>query len=183
MEGNMWNKIIYILGGLLLCIAFAALAGMGYWIISLNRQLQNAQAHIQATEANYDQLKSNHDELNADFDQAKVDFDAQSKKAKTDLEQAQAQITKLEAELKASQEQGKKSQEKLDKLSLQIDVLDALFSNFSSVSIRKRVQNTNDAELLAKFEAMDSATDETAFQDALADFLDYLVYEMAATVK
>ncbi len=162
----MLRKLVLILGGLFLMFVLAIAVGLGVWAYSLNTQLGNVTADLQA-------LKSTHEKLNSDYS----DLSSGSAKTNADLAAATAEIQSLQSQLKSEQAENDSYKTRLSAAQAKVSILYAL--EFASrAAIEAKIKASGDEELQALWaKAEKSQSDEDSWK-----LWDYVIQSVADAI-
>lgn len=167
MEEEMKNRIVYyFIGVVISAMALTSVASLSSHAHKADNTLMATQAQLEALQKQHDQLKADHESLSKEYDQAR-----------SDLEAANDKVSALEGELKTAKEQNDALAQTIEKARLNMNVLDGLFNDSTSLQeMQARIAATGNSQLSKKWDAVNN-------QESLGSFIIYLVHTASESLN
>jgi septal ring factor EnvC (AmiA/AmiB activator) len=173
-----WKIAVTVLAVLATVAFLLTFAWVGYWAYTLNNQLQTTQQELAALQTEHAQLESDYAALTSESEKL-TDELAQSK---ADLEQSNTDLTSTQSDLSKSKQNEEKLQNRIDAAGQLLEILYVMTTSDHESDILKvdrLVYESKDQELIKQWDTLT----ESPSEDAMTEFLDYLVSAMRDHLK
>ena len=146
--------------GVLVFLILIAVVWTGYWLYTMNNEFIANQQQLET-------LQQEHAKLQSDYASLK----SENEKLATDLTQTQADLEQANSDLVTAQDDSKTLNDKIEKARIKTNVILAIFVwDENDASVRRRIQATEDPELLDLYEKVIDNQDP----DSFSNFFSYL---------
>jgi uncharacterized protein (DUF3084 family) len=148
-----------------LVILLLALAGVGYWAITLNASLKATQDSLTTLQGKYDSLTTEKEQLSTDLGLANTELET----TKAELEKAKGELTSAKSDLTKSNGEVTAMQAKIDKASKYVAIMKAMFADQDALGALTKMKDVKDPKLESLFL-------EYAKTTSPADLMKWLAY-------
>jgi septal ring factor EnvC (AmiA/AmiB activator) len=164
------GNIVAIVLGLFCVVLLCAMAGLGYWAYTLDKDLTAARADIAKLQGEKDTLNSEKNKLTTDLNSTRSELDA----AKAELSATKAELETAKADLESARSDMAALQANMDKALKYLNIFDGFWDD-TYAETEVKIKATNDSALLSSYRVWENSRKNDDFYAFFDDVIDTII--------